>query len=91
MRKHLQAEADFYRRRRHTKQLLPDSVVLAESGQGKGAEAVARNIARAILSEGLQPGELVGTEPAWSVGQPFVRTWPGGTRSATAFGAGGVG
>src|SRR5271167_57427 len=26
MRKHLQAEADFYRRRRHTKQLLPDSV-----------------------------------------------------------------
>jgi DNA-binding FadR family transcriptional regulator len=62
MRKHLQAEADFYRRRRHTKQLLPDSVVLAESGQGKGAEAVARNIARAILSEGLQPGQLVGTE-----------------------------
>ena len=62
MRKHLQAEADFYRRRRHTKQLLPDSVVLAESGQGKGAEAVARNIARSIVSEGLQPGELVGTE-----------------------------
>ena len=60
MRKHLQAEADFYRRRRHTKQLLPDSVVLAESGQGKGAEAVARNIARAILSEGLQPGAAGG-------------------------------
>jgi DNA-binding FadR family transcriptional regulator len=62
MRKHLEAEADFYRRRRHTKQLLPDSVVLAESGQGKGAEAVARNIARGILSDRLQPGELVGTE-----------------------------
>ena len=62
MRKHLQAEADFYRRRRHTKQLLPDSVVLAESGQGKGAEAVARNIARSVVSQSLQPGELVGTE-----------------------------
>ena len=62
MRKHLQAEADFYRRHRHTKQLLPDSVVLAETGQGKGAEAVARNIARAVVSEGLQPGALVGTE-----------------------------
>jgi DNA-binding FadR family transcriptional regulator len=62
MRKHLQAEADFYRRRRHTKQLLPDSVVLAESDQGKGAEWVARNIARRIVSEGLPPGELVGTE-----------------------------
>jgi DNA-binding FadR family transcriptional regulator len=62
MRKHLQAEADFYRRRRHTKQLLPDSVVLAESGQGKGAEAVARNIAVSVLSDGLKPGALVGTE-----------------------------
>ncbi len=62
MRKHLQAEADFYRRRRHTKQFLPDSVVLAESGQGKGAEAVARNIATQVISEGLEPGALVGTE-----------------------------
>src|SRR3984957_5928198 len=56
MRKHLEAEADFYRRRRHTKQLLPDT------HQRKGAEAVARNIARGVLSEGLQPGALVGTE-----------------------------
>ena len=36
MRKHLEAEADFFRRRRSTRQLLPDSVVLAESAQGKG-------------------------------------------------------
>ena len=35
MRKHLEAEADFFRRRRSTRQLLPDSVVLAESAQGR--------------------------------------------------------
>jgi DNA-binding FadR family transcriptional regulator len=63
MRKHLQAEADFFRRRRSTRQLLPDSVVLAQSAQGKGAETVARNITQTIVGEGMQPGELVGTEP----------------------------
>ena len=63
MRKHLQAEADFFRRRRSTRQLLPDSVVLAQSAQGKGAEAVARNITQTIVAEDLQPGDLVGTEP----------------------------
>ena len=36
MRKHLQAEADFFRRRRSTRQLLPDSVVLAQSTAGQG-------------------------------------------------------
>jgi len=63
MRKHLQAEADFFRRRRSTRQLLPDSVVLMQSGPGKGAETVARNITQVIVAEGMQPGELVGTEP----------------------------
>jgi DNA-binding FadR family transcriptional regulator len=63
MRKHLQAEADFFRRRRSTRQLLPDSVVLAQSVQGKGAEVVARNITQVIVTEGMQPGDLVGTEP----------------------------
>ena len=63
MRKHLQAEADFFRRRRSTRQLLPDSVVLAQSAQGKGAETVARNITQTIVTEGLQPGQMVGTEP----------------------------
>jgi DNA-binding FadR family transcriptional regulator len=63
MRKHLQAEADFFRRRRSTRQLLPDSVVLAQSTQGKGAETVARNITQTIVTEGMQPGEMVGTEP----------------------------
>lgn len=62
MRKHLQAEAEFFRRRRSTRQLLPDSVVLAVSAQGKGAEAVARNITRTIVTEDLKPGDLVGTE-----------------------------
>ena len=56
MRKHLQAEADFFRRRRSTRQLLPDSVVLAQSVQGKGAEVVARNITQTIVAEGMQPG-----------------------------------
>ena len=63
MRKHLQAEAEFFRRRRSTRELLPDSVVLAQSVQGKGAEVVARNITQAIVTEGMQPGDLVGTEP----------------------------
>jgi DNA-binding FadR family transcriptional regulator len=63
MRKHLQAEAEFFRRRRSTRQLLPDSVVLAQSEQGKGAEVVARNITQTIVAQGMQPGELVGTEP----------------------------
>jgi DNA-binding FadR family transcriptional regulator len=63
MRKHLQAEAEFFRRRRSTRQLLPDSVVLAESAQEKGAEAVARSITQTVVAENLQPGDLVGTEP----------------------------
>jgi DNA-binding FadR family transcriptional regulator len=63
MRKHLEAEAEFFRSRRSTRQFLPDSVVLAESAPGKGAEVVARNITWAIVTENLQPGDLVGTEP----------------------------
>jgi DNA-binding FadR family transcriptional regulator len=63
MRIHLEAEADFLRARRSTRQLLPKSVILSGSTTGKGAEGVARNIARTILAEGLQPGQLVGTEP----------------------------
>lgn len=63
MRKHLEAEADFFRRRRSTRQLLPDSVVLAQSARGKGAEMVAREITQIVVTGGLQPGDLVGTEP----------------------------
>ena len=63
MRAHLEAEAAFLKARRSTRQLLPDSVVLTESSHAKGAEVVARNITRTIVAEGLQPGDLVGTEP----------------------------
>jgi DNA-binding FadR family transcriptional regulator len=62
MRKHLQAEADFLSRRRSTRRLLPDQVVLTPSDNEKGAEGVARNITLTIVREGLQPGDLVGTE-----------------------------
>jgi DNA-binding FadR family transcriptional regulator len=63
MREHLQTEIDISRHRRTTRQLLPDSVVLAESVQGKGAEAVARSITQTVVAQNLQPGDLVGTEP----------------------------
>ena len=63
MRRHLQAEAEFLRLRRSTRQFLPDSVVLPPSAQDKVAEVVARNITQSIVADGLQPGELVGTEP----------------------------
>ncbi len=64
MRKHLEAEADYLRRRRSTRQLLPDSVVAGgQSDHGKRAEAVARHITQAVVAGGLQPGQLVGTEP----------------------------
>jgi len=63
MRKHLEAEADYLRRRCSAQQLPPDSVVvLGESGHGKLAEAVARRITQAVVGNGMQPGQLVGTE-----------------------------
>jgi DNA-binding FadR family transcriptional regulator len=61
MRVHLEAEADYLRRRRSTRQLLPESVLMA-SGDGKLAEAVARNLARLIIAKDLRAGDLVGTE-----------------------------
>jgi DNA-binding FadR family transcriptional regulator len=63
MRRHLEAEADYLRQRRSTRQLLPGSaVVLSQSGNGKRAEAVARRITQQVVDDGLQPGQLVGTE-----------------------------
>jgi len=63
MRKHLEAEADYLRQRRSTRQLLPDSVVAgSEPGNGKRAEAVARRITQVVVGDGMQPGQLVGTE-----------------------------
>ena len=64
MRRHLEAEADYLRKRRSTRQLLPGSVVvLSQPGNGKRAEAVARRITQTVVTDGLQPGQLVGTEP----------------------------
>jgi DNA-binding FadR family transcriptional regulator len=64
MGKHLEAEADYLRRRRSTRQLLPDSVVaLGQPDHGKRAETVARRITQAVVADGLAPGQLVGTEP----------------------------
>jgi len=64
MRRHLEAEADYLRGRRSTRQLLPGvAVVLSQSAGGKRAETVARHITQRIVAEGLQPGQLIGTEP----------------------------
>ena len=63
MRKHLEAEGEYLRRRRSTRQILPDRVVLSESDNGKRAETVARNISQLVVEEGMEPGQLVGTEP----------------------------
>ncbi len=63
MRRHLEAEFEFLREGRSTRQLLPDHVVvLGESGNGKLAEIVARRITQAIVGNGMRPGELVGAE-----------------------------
>ncbi|HVB42888.1 MAG TPA: FCD domain-containing protein [Streptosporangiaceae bacterium] len=63
MRKHLEAEGEFLRRRRSTCELLPDNVVvLGESSNGKRAETVARHITQEIVGGGLRPGQFVGAE-----------------------------
>jgi DNA-binding FadR family transcriptional regulator len=64
MRRHLEAEAEYLRKRRSTRQLLPGSaVVLSQSPNGKRAEAITRRITQQIVDEGLRPGQLVGAEP----------------------------
>jgi DNA-binding FadR family transcriptional regulator len=64
MRRHLDAEAGYLRRRRSTRQQLPGvAVLLSQSAEGKRAETVARQITQQIVAEGLPPGQLIGTEP----------------------------
>jgi DNA-binding FadR family transcriptional regulator len=64
MRRHLDAEADYLRKRRSTRQLLPGRVIaLGQPGNGKRAESVARHITKHVVAAGLRPGQLVGTEP----------------------------
>ena len=62
MRKHLEAEAQFLKKRRSTRRLLPDQVVLTPSDKRKGAETVVRNITLSIVSKNMESGDLVGTE-----------------------------
>jgi DNA-binding FadR family transcriptional regulator len=73
MRKHIAAEGEFLRRRRSTRQLLPDAVILGDGEGAKRAEAVARNIAHEVLSRDMAPGELVGAEAALMAGQGVSR------------------
>jgi DNA-binding FadR family transcriptional regulator len=62
MRKHLQAEADFLRRRRSSQQLLPDTVTVGGGVSSKRAEDVARAVLQDVISEDLAPGYLLGSE-----------------------------
>lgn len=62
MRRHLDAEADFLRRRRSTHQILDGGGAGSADAGEKRAEAVAREIFQAIMSGHLQPGDLVGSE-----------------------------
>jgi DNA-binding FadR family transcriptional regulator len=64
MRRHLEAEAEHLRKGRSTSRPLPGSAIaLSQSAKGKRAEAVARRITQQVVDDGLEPGQLVGTEP----------------------------
>ncbi len=62
MRKHLEAEASYLRRRRSTRQMLPEDVMANDGRAVKRAEIVARGITRIVVADAMQPGELIGTE-----------------------------
>jgi DNA-binding FadR family transcriptional regulator len=62
MRKHLEAEADFLRRRKSVRQLLPKTVLTASPSR-KRAEEVAHAILQAVEDGGLVPGHPLGAEP----------------------------
>jgi DNA-binding FadR family transcriptional regulator len=62
MRVHLEAEGEFLRGRRSTRQLLPDAVVLGPANGGKRAEVLARQVTYHVVVGGREPGELIGSE-----------------------------
>jgi DNA-binding FadR family transcriptional regulator len=62
MRKHLEAEVEFLRRGRFTRQVLPHRVLLSGSSGHKRAEGVAREIFHAVAAGSLQPGHRLGSE-----------------------------
>ncbi|HEY8525322.1 MAG TPA: FCD domain-containing protein [Acidimicrobiales bacterium] len=61
MRKHLEAEAEYLRRRRTVRELLP-TTVLGAAATNKRAEAVARDLLQRIVAAKMPPGELLGSE-----------------------------
>lgn len=62
MRKHLEAEADFLRRRRSSHQLLPDTITVGGGVSTKRAEDVARAVLQDVIADDLPPGHLLGSE-----------------------------
>jgi DNA-binding FadR family transcriptional regulator len=63
MRTHLQAEVEFLRRRKATRQALPSRLAVTAPAGQKRAEAVAREIFHGVVAGNLQPGDLIGSEP----------------------------
>jgi DNA-binding FadR family transcriptional regulator len=63
MRAHLDAEADYIRNRRGSRQVLTPGAVLHGPDGSKRAEEIAREIFGAVMGERLSPGDLIGSEP----------------------------
>ncbi len=62
MRKHLEAEVEYLRRRRSTVQQLLPGTALGGDRTNKRAEALARTILREVSEQGYEPGHLLGSE-----------------------------
>lgn len=63
MRRHLDAEHEWLRRRRSSRQLLDPTGVRLTGGGNKRAEGVAREVFRQVVGAGWPVGELLGSEP----------------------------
>jgi DNA-binding FadR family transcriptional regulator len=62
MRTHLQAEAEYLRGRRSSRQQLPTTVSLGGGVSNKRAEDVARSVLHDIIAEDIPVGQLLGSE-----------------------------
>jgi DNA-binding FadR family transcriptional regulator len=63
MRRHLEAEHAWLRRRRSSRQLLDPTGVQLTGGGDKRAEGVAREVFRQVVSDGWPVGTFLGSEP----------------------------
>ncbi len=63
MRRHLEAEHAWLRRRRSSRQLLDPTGVQLTGGGDKRGEAVAREVFRQVVSDGWPVGTFLGSEP----------------------------